>query len=511
MKKILKILFSRLFFIILAVLTQLTWIVILVWKLNEISTYVSFVMSVISFIAVLILVNRRINPAYKLAWTILILSFPILGAVIYFLFGKSRVAKKLLREFETLEQDEYMKFIKDITVMKELRAMDKHIANQSYYIEDSANWPVYKGTTTTYFSVGEDMYKEMMLKLENAEKFIFMEYFIMKPGKMWDSILAVLEKKVKAGVDVRIIYDDMGCVTTLPAKYYKKLQSKGIKCAAFNPFRPILSIILNNRDHRKILVVDGDTSFTGGMNLSDEYINEVIRFGHWKDTGVMLKGDAVWSFTLMFLQMWKVITGMQDDFKAYAPHMNCKEKSQEDGFVQPYCDSPLDSETVGENVYMNLITKAKDYVYIFTPYLIIDNEMMSALCLASRSGVDVRIVTPHIPDKKTAFLLTRSYYSQLIDAGVRIYEYLPGFLHAKSFVCDDEAAIVGTINLDYRSLYLHFECGVFIYKSNAVMDVKHDSFKTIQNSQEISREFCANQNIVIRIIQNILRLLAPLF
>lgn len=510
MKKILKIVFSRLFFIILAVLTQLIWLVILVRKLYEISAYVSFVMSIISFVAVLILVNRRINPAYKLVWTIIILSFPILGAVIYFLFGKSRVAKKLLREFEILEQDESMKFIQDETVMEELRTLDKHIATQSYYIENCANWPVYKGTATTYYSVGEDMYKEMIIQLEKAEKFIFMEYFIIKPGKMWDNILPILERKVRAGVDVRIIYDDMGCVTTLPAKYYKIIQSKGIKCAAFNPFRPLISVILNNRDHRKILVVDGDVSFTGGINLSDEYINEVTRFGHWKDTGVMLKGDAVWSFTLMFLQMWKVITGMHDNFKDYVPHIKCKDKFQDNGFVQPYCDSPLDSETVGENVYMNLITKAKDYVYIFTPYLIIDNEMMSALCLASRSGVDVRIVTPHIPDKKTVFLLTRSYYSQLIDAGVRIYEYLPGFLHAKSFVCDDEVAIVGTINLDYRSLYLHFECGVFFYNSNVVKDIKHDSFKTIQSSQEISREFCANQNIFIRILQNILRLFAPM-
>ena len=280
----------------------------------------------------------------------------------------------------------------------------------------------------------------------------------------------------------------------------------------FNPFRPLLNIVQNNRDHRKICVIDGHTGFTGGINLADEYINQKKRFGHWKDTAVMLKGEAVWNMTVMFLHMWNVINNSSEpiDHEAHMPHRFHPEPFAGNGFAQPYSDTPLDGEIVGENVYLNIINRARKYVYICTPYLIIDNEMMTALCLAAKSGVDVRIMTPGIPDKKMVFLLTQSYYEQLLEAGVRIYEYQPGFLHAKSFVCDDEIAVVGTINLDYRSLYLHFENGVWFYKNNVIHDILDDFNQTLKYCDPISIEFCKNRNIVVRAFQSILRLFAPL-
>ena len=327
---------------------------------------------------------------------------------------------------------------------------------------------------------------------------------------MLQKILSILKEKVKKGVCVRLIYDDFGCIKTLPKDFGETLRTIGVEYAVFNPFRPILSIILNNRDHRKILVVDGQVGFTGGINIADEYINEKVRFGYWKDAGIEVKGEAVWSLTTMFLEMWNYIKETSEDYLDYLPQIYNKKLNPADGYVQPYSDTPIDHENVGENIYLNIINHAKKYVYIFTPYLIVDNEMTIALQNAAKCGIDVRIVTPDIPDKKLVFLLTQSYYEQLIQNGVRIYQYTPGFIHAKCFVCDDKVATVGTVNLDYRSLYLHFECGVFMYRSQAVMQIKQDALDTISRSNEISLEFCKNRNIAIRAVQSVLRLFAPL-
>lgn len=510
MKKILKLVFSRLFYVGVAIVFQVFWIVVMAYRLERMFPVMSVFVTIACIAAVLWIVNKRMNPSYKLAWTMLILSVPIFGAVIYLIFGKSRLASETQKKFDEEAKKTDVVLKEDRQARENLNELDYHMDNQSRYIRDYAGFPVYQNTETEYFPIGEELYKSLIQELEKAKHFIFMEYFIIDKGMMWESVLEILVRKVSEGVDVRLIYDDMGCVNTLPAQFYKELQAKGIKCAAFNPFRPIVSVILNNRDHRKITVIDGHTSFTGGINLADEYINRKKRFGHWKDTGVMLKGEAVRNFTVMFIQMWNVITGMEDKLENYMPHVYHKETFRGEGFVQPYADTPLDNEIVGENVYINAITKAKRYVYIFTPYLIIDNEMMTALCLAAKNGVDVRIVTPGIPDKKMVFLLTQSYYAQLLEAGVKIYEYQPGFIHAKSFVCDDELAIVGTINMDYRSLYLHFECAVWMYRTKAVMQLKKDVFETIEVSTRITEEFCRERNILIRGVQNLLRLFAPL-
>jgi len=334
-----------------------------------------------------------------------------------------------------------------------------------------------------------------------------MEYFIIKPGRMWDSIVDILERKAAQGVDVRLIYDDVGC---LSARFDRTLKKKGIAAIAFNPFIPIYSTIMNNRDHRKILVVDGNLAFTGGINLADEYINQEERFGHWKDSFVRLKGAGVWSMTLMFLQMWNALKPTDNSFTQFRP----TEAFANDGFVQPYCDSPLDYEYLGEGVYLNMINNARRYVYIMTPYLILDAEMNTALQLAAKRGVDVRILTPGIPDKKTVWHLTRAHYPELLEAGVRVFEYTPGFLHSKNVVCDDEVAVVGTINLDYRSLYLHFENACLFIGGQIVTDIRKDCDATFKVSKEITIKHInksrRSSGLLHSIYYAILRLFAPL-
>ena len=513
--KILKRLFGRAFFVILSILLQILWFVFFIILLGYRYPFFAGAVRALSIIAVFVIVNKRVNPAYKLAWTLLIMSTPLVGFAIYLMFGRSRMAKKTRIHFAQFAENGNLLMDEDEEVREALLEEDPHIERQSRYLRDCGSFPVYTHTKTRYFAEGEQLYECMVSELSKARYFIFMEFFIIDRGEMWSTILDILERKAREGLDVRLIYDDAGCVNTLPAKFYKEIRARGIRCEVFNPFRPLVSVVMNNRDHRKIAVIDGHVGFTGGINIADEYINKKKRFGHWKDTGVMIKGDAVWNFTVMFLQMWSAITGITDDLSEdatalYRPDCYLEKPYDNDGYVQPYSDSPLDEETVGENVYLNMISQAKRYVYIFTPYLIVDNEMMTALCLAAKSGVDIRIVTPGIPDKKQIYLLSRSYYGQLIDAGVRIFEYRPGFIHAKCFVCDDEAAVVGSINLDYRSLYLHFECGVWMYRCSAVMQVKKDVLDTISASEEIKREFLEKQNKFVTFWQNVLRLLAPM-
>lgn len=512
LKKIAKLLFNRVFYVIFAMAVQLGWLLTIFLRLAGYSRYMSITLDVISILVVLKIVNRKINPSYKLAWTMLILCMPIFGLVLYLVFGRSRIANYMQDRFNEMLEKSSNLLQTDPEIHERLEAEDASACNQSDYIYRNAGYPIHGNTTAEYFQVGDDMFPVLVKELEQAQHYIFIEYFIIHDGVMWRTILDILEKKVKEGVDVRLIYDDMGCLTTLPHKYYETMRAKGIKCQVFNPFRPILNIIQNNRDHRKFCIIDGYVGFTGGVNLADEYINQKERFGHWKDTAVMLKGEAVWNMTAMFLHMWNVVTynRQENSLEEYLPHVWHPEAFAGDGYIQPFCDSPLDNETVGENVYLNIINRAKKYVYICTPYLVIDNEMMTALCLAAKSGVDVRLMTPGIPDKKLVFLLTQSYYEQLLEAGVKIYEYQPGFLHAKSFVCDDEIGVVGTINLDYRSLYLHFEDGVWIYRNRVIYDIKKDFTDTLEYCNPVSLEFCRGRNIAVRAMQSILRLFAPM-
>jgi len=390
-----------------------------------------------------------------------------------------------------------------------LAAKQRDCQPQAHYLQETAGFPVYKNTQTTYFNSGDSFFRQALEEMEKAEKYIFLEFFILREGKMLDPIIEILEKKARDGLDVRIIYDDLGCFMSLPPRFNKLLEQKGIKCMVFNPFKPILSSLQNNRDHRKIISIDGRTAFTGSMNLADEYINARERFGKWKDAAIKLQGDAAWSLTLIFLHMWNLGKKLPDNPDSFYPQKNTNLTIESDGYVQPYADSPIDTENIAEHVYIQIINNAKEYVYINTPYLVVEDNLLSALTLAAKSGVDVRIIAPHRWDKRIVAIVSRSYYRQLILAGVKIYEYAVGFNHAKTFVSDDRVATVGTTNLDYRSLYLHFECGVCLYKTESVAAAKQDFLDVLLDCHEITLKDCS-RNAAQRICQDVLRLFAPL-
>ena len=511
MKRLFKLLTSRLFIIGVMILLQIAWIVLFLADFSERYSFVSAIINVIAIILAFSVITRWTNPSFKLSWVFFIMMVPIVGVPVYLIFGRPGLTRGTRRRMDAINAklEPYLTENKPIT--ESLRAVHPQAAMQSDYIWHASHDPVCEHTSSCYYKCGEELFAAMLEDIRRAEKYIFLEYFILDTGEMYDTLTDELAKKAAEGVDVRLIYDDVGCVNKMPPHFYRKLQEKGIKCAAFNPARPVLAIIMNHRDHRKILVIDGKVSYTGGVNIADEYINKINRFGYWKDTGIRLEGAATKSFTVMFLEMWDYIVGCESDCRAYLPEASFAKQIPTQGYVQPYGDTPLDNENVGENVYLNMISRATKYVYIFTPYLILDQEMTVALCNAAKSGVDVRIVTPGIPDKKMVFMLTRSHYARLLENGVRIYEYTPGFLHAKCFVCDDEYATVGSINLDYRSLYLHFECGVFLYRTPAVAQVYEDMNETFAVSREVTMEDCHKKHpFGMRIIHAFLRLVAPL-
>ncbi len=397
---------------------------------------------------------------------------------------------------------------------EDIAKLDPYAARQVNYLTQAAGYPLYQHTASRYYSLGERLFSDLIRDLEKAEHYIFLEYFIVEEGLMWDTIRDILAEKARAGVDVRMIYDDIGCVLTLPTHYYRQMNALGIKCRAFNPFIPVLSARLNNRDHRKILVIDGQIAYTGGINLADEYINVYEKYGHWKDNGIRLEGDAVWSFTVMFLTFWDYLTDAavgEQDYIPFLPHVYHPDEFASDGYVLPYADSPLDTQSIAKNVYLQIINSATKYVYINTPYLVLDYELTTALCMAAQSGVDVRIAVPHIPDKWYVFAVTRANYPILLRHGVKIYEYTPGFLHAKSFVSDDTTAVVGSINLDYRSLYLHFECAVWLYQTSTIKDIKADFIHTLTCCQEITiDEYYRTVRWYKRLGYSVLKLFAPL-
>lgn len=510
MKKLLKFLSKRIVIIAFALIVQIFVLVTMILKFNEYFIYFYGICILLSLTAMLHIINNKSNPSYKMAWIIPILLFPIFGGLFYVMFGRNHLSNRLKRKMDSMRSSMQTAYSLKKDVINTLNKENKVAFKQANYIEKMSGSPVYNRIYTEYFPIGEDMYPRLKEQLLKAKHYIFLEFFIIEEGIMWNSILDILVQKVKEGVDVRVIYDDFGCITTLPYKYFKKLEDLGIKCSAFNPIIPVLSIRMNNRDHRKIIVIDGHTAFTGGVNLADEYINLYPKYGHWKDSAILLKGKAVWSLTVMFLSMWDYIRGINEDYEKYRPEVYNHEKYQINGYVQPYDDNPLDEETVGEYIYLNMINNANKYIYITTPYLIIDNEMITALTLASKSGVDVRIITPGIPDKKIVNELTKSYYEILLESGVRIYEYTPGFIHAKNFVVDDLYATVGTVNLDYRSLYLHFECGVWMYNTDTILDVKKDFLETLKLCEEITLDDCEKISSTRKLFRAILRFFAPL-
>ncbi|MBQ9988869.1 MAG: cardiolipin synthase [Clostridia bacterium] len=466
--------------------------------------------SVFSLCLVAYILNTDRNPAYKIAWIVPIMLLPVFGALCFFLLGRNYHSKRKRRRLEGLKQ-EYIKTMGSLRdTQDKLREEDRDAALQAQYLKTASSVPVMQNTQVEYLPIGEVMFQSMMEEMEKAEKFIFLEYFIINPGKMWDPILEILERKAQQGLDVRVVYDDMGCAFTLPPDYYQTLRKKGIRALAYNRFVPLITSRFNNRDHRKICVIDGMVGFTGGINLADEYINAYPKHGHWLDSGVKMRGEAVHAMTAAFLALWDASTGEKEEYSAFAPPREEIDKIESDGYLIPFTDSPHDNELVGETVYLNIINRAKEYVYINSPYLIIDNELVTALTTAAKSGVDVRIITPHVPDRRFVHSMTRSYYRQLTKAGVRIYEYTPGFIHAKSFVSDDQYGVVGTINLDYRSLYLHMECAVWMYGCRCIEDMKQTYLDTLDVCTEFTYEDCLRVPWLVRVFRAVLRIVAPL-
>lgn len=501
---------SKVFIGGILILLQAAFIIFTTLKLGEYYAYLHGFCTIISLIVVFYIINKPDNPAYKLAWVVPILLFPIFGGIFYLVIAGNRSSKGFVRKVEKSITDSCQFLPQNPQIADALLRESENAGLQSRYIQQYGKYPVYTHTEMTYYPVGEDNFQPLLTELRKAERYIFMEYFIIREGHFWDSVLEILEAKAKEGVDVRVMFDDLGCVASLPTDYEKRLRAKGIQCYSFNRFIPFLTLRLNNRDHRKITVIDGHTGFTGGINLSDEYINATSPYGHWKDTGVMLKGEAVWSLTVMYLQLWGYLSGETEDFYQYIPRKEEIEQIKEDGFIQPYSDSPLDQEILGENIYLNMINRARKSVYIITPYLILDNEMTTALSLAAKSGIDVRIIIPGIPDKRIVYTLTQANCGPLMESGVRIFQYTPGFTHAKGVLVDEEIATVGTVNFDYRSLYLHFECGVWMYRTKIVRDIQKDFEETLEKCREMTLEEYRKISPVQKLWRASLKMLAPM-
>ncbi len=508
-KKLASLLFHRTALVALLLIMQVGVLAVMTMEFSSYFLYFYWFFIFLSLVAVLWIVSNRSDPGYKIAWIIPILIFPVFGGLVYLLVGGNRLSQRTQRKMRIMTRQMWGTLSPDFKAHA-LDPMGDDAVNQACYLERYAHCPLYQNTVTEYFPLGDDAFPRMLEELRKAEQYIFLEYFIIDSGVVWGSILKILEQKAKAGLDVRVLYDDVGCLYTLPTNYDKELERLGIRCCVFNRFVPVLSTHLNNRDHRKFCIIDGKAAFTGGINLADEYINRAERYGHWKDSVILVKGEAVWSMVVMFLTMWDYVRGEEESFQDFRPSALPEQVYAARGWVQPYADSPLDGEAVGSTVYLNLISKARRYIYLTTPYLIISDTMNTALCNAAKSGVEVCIITPHIPDKRLILEVTRAHYEPLLEAGVRIYEYTPGFMHAKNCAVDDIYATVGTVNMDYRSMFLHFENGVWLCGQDSVIDVRNDFLLTRERSMEITLEDCRALPIHRRLFRSVLRLFAPM-
>lgn len=509
MRKLLKVLFSQLVVVSLLLIAQAAFFIWCVVSLSRYFIYIDLALKLISFAVVIIIMNRHSNPVYKIAWIIPIMLFPLVGGLLYlFIVGQSST-KRFFCRLKKLERETTASFKQNPAVLSDIRAVDSRWAGAVKYVNNVSSLAAYKCERAQYFSVGEEFWASLLCELEKAQKYIFMEFFIVSEGAMLDSVLEILRRKVKEGVDVRVLLDGMGCMTTIKRDFPYKLRKEGIACRVFGPFVPFLSALQNNRDHRKIVCIDGVVGYTGGINLADEYVNIGYKDGHWKDMGVMVKGEAAFSFAIMFLQMWGITTGQRTDIKAIKPSFP-ENAFVADGFVMPYADIPQDKYQTGEFIYMDMISRAEKYIHITTPYLILDHEMTFALSNAATSGVDVKIICPRNIDHWYARAVAYSYYKELIKSGVKIYEYTPGFIHGKTFCCDGEVATVGSINLDYRSLYLHFECGAWFMNSSVVTSLENDFNRTVLKCRRITAEECDSLPAPRKILNAFLRIFAPL-
>lgn len=457
---------------------------------------------------VLYLLNSELDSTAKITWLVVIMMLPVFGALLFWYTQSELGHRAVKKRIEQLIGQTADELPQNREVMETLQEENPGVACLARYVNRTSCHPVYKNTTVTYFPTGEQKWKEVLNQLEQAEKFIFLEYFIIDEGLMWGKILEILARKAKEGVDVRVMYDGTCEFSTLPHDYPKRLTKLGIQCKVFAPLVPMMSTFYNYRDHRKILVIDGHTAFNGGVNLADEYINHIERYGHWKDAAVMLKGEAVSSFTLMFLQMWNLFE-KEPEFDRYLKNPAVLLESAK-GYVIPYGDCPLDHDKVGERVYMDILNRASRYVHIMSPYLILDGEMQTALQFAAERGVDVKLILPGIPDKTVPYALAKNHYEALLESGVQIFEYTPGFVHAKIFVSDDREAVVGTINLDYRSLYHHFECATWMYEVPCINEIEKDFQSTLSECRQVTKETIWKGYGKLKPLGYVLKVIAPL-
>lgn len=505
-----KIVFGRTLIIILMVLLQILVLLGSFIGLRSYAPYIWESMNILGALLIIYIVNRDEPAEFKMSWIIPICLFPVLGTLIYvFIIGnfggiglKAKLGIRMKETRGLLYSDEGTReAITDCPVQ---------FKGFAHFMESTAGFPAYHNSNAVYYPLGEDKFADLLAELKKAEKFIFLEYFIIERGTMWNAVMEILKEKVKEGVEVRVMYDGMCSIMLLPYKYPEELRSYGIKAKMFAPIVPFLSTTQNNRDHRKILVIDGKVAFTGGINLADEYINEVERFGHWKDVSVKITGDAVRSFTVMYLQMWNVSERGTEDYEKYLKDVAFEKPLYHDGFVIPYGETPTRSTEVGKTVYASMINSAYKYVHIMTPYFIVDREFLDCMRFAARRGVEVAMILPHIPDKKVVYYIARTFYPELLEAGIKVYEYTPGFVHAKTFVSDDVSATVGTINLDYRSFYHHFECGAYFYQNSVVAKAEEDFQATLLKCQEVTMDYYRKIPLYQKMIGRICKLLAPL-
>lgn len=487
MNKLLKLVYSNKFFALLTLLIQIAYIFAFLFSAFNIR-YFLIASYLISAVLILFEVNRREESGFKITWIMLIAIIPVIGWFLY-IYAHTGVISRSIKKSQRIAQLAVAEHRRDDSdIIRQMDAEGTDTALVKFLSKSNFN-SVYKNTAVKYYALGDDMMDDMLLELERAKKFIFMEFFIINSSSyMWHRVVDVLERKAKSGVDVRVMYDGMGCLGIIPKEFDRDLERRGIKCRVFSPMQPLLSTYQNNRDHRKIIVVDGECAISGGLNLADEYINRIERFGHWKDTGIRIYGEGVAGFTEMFLSMWYTATGVDEsDYDRFIKVSAIHSYPNASGYITPYGDSPLDDLQVGRIAYVDVLNNAKKYVYIMTPYFAIDDAIYDALKYARSRGVDVKLILPGIPDKKMPYCLARSYYMDLLDIGVEIYEYKRGFIHAKTTVSDGSRAIVGTINYDYRSLYLHYECAAYLINVPQIRDIELDALDTISKSQRITR------------------------
>lgn len=506
-KGLLALLFSRTGIVLLLFMTAVCLYLVVSTFFAGLMVQILGGVGLFNFIVIVILINSNMDSSAKLTWILVVSATSVFGTLFY-LYTRTNLGSRLVGEgYNSLIREHKKDLPQCPETLEKLKRESNETADLVEYLNRNEAFPVTDGNEVTYYPLGENKWKDMLEELEKAEKFIFMEYFILDEGRMWGTILNILSKKAAEGVDVRVMYDGTCAISLLPYHYPEMLKKLGIQCKMFSPIRPFLSTHYNYRDHRKILVIDGKVGFNGGVNLADEYINHIDRFGHWKDTAIRIKGDAVKNLTLMFLNMWSL--GEENpEYKAFLDVPT--EKSGEKGYVIPYGYNPFGADKVGEKVYMSILNRANHYVHIMTPYLILDDALLTTLKFAAERGIDVKIILPGIPDKKAVYALAKTYFKTLLDSGVEVYLYTPGFVHAKVFVSDDVKAVVGTINLDYRSLYHHFECGTYLYETPCISEIEQDYQDTLAKCAKVTYESIQNEKLFVKLQGKMLRPISPL-